>query len=122
MTPEEQRIAIAEACGWTEIHTVPYQGGVWGETAPFGLFGTKDSTCVRQGQRVPNYLNDLNAMSSAEETLTESQQDLFGGFLYSGKVCLFQDFCTGRMVFRFAHAPAAKRAEAFLRAIGKWKE
>lgn len=41
MTPEAQRIAIAEACGWQLL------GGMWHH--PIGGF-------------IPDYLNDLNAM------------------------------------------------------------
>jgi len=44
MTPEQQRVAIAEACGWT----------VW--------------SCG-----VPDYLNDLNAMHDAEKVLGEKR-------------------------------------------------
>ena len=47
MTPEEQRVAIAEACGWK----TEYRDSVSSVTA------------------LPNYLNDLNAMHDAEKML-----------------------------------------------------
>jgi hypothetical protein len=53
MTPEAQRIAIAEACGWMEIKE--YQHLLWG-------FHPKEGF---QEAPVPDYLNDLNAIQSA---------------------------------------------------------
>jgi len=47
MTPEAQRIAIAEACGWK----TEYRDAVSSVTA------------------LPDYLNDLNAMHEAEKVL-----------------------------------------------------
>jgi hypothetical protein len=51
MTQEEQRTAIAEACGWK----TGYRDAVSSVTA------------------LPNYLNDLNAMHEAEKVLTSEQ-------------------------------------------------
>jgi hypothetical protein len=52
MTPEQQRIAIAEACGWTDTQIID------------GKYGQTD---------VPDYLNDLNACHEMEEVLTSEQ-------------------------------------------------
>lgn len=54
MTPEQQRIAIAQACGWTDT---PIVGGKYGQAD------------------VPDYLEDLNAMHEAEKVLTHEQFD-----------------------------------------------
>jgi hypothetical protein len=51
MTPEEQRIAIAEACGWKTGYRDPE---AW--------------------HPLPDYLNDLNAMHEAKKTLNLHQQ------------------------------------------------
>lgn len=54
MTPEEKRIAIAEACGWKNLRTEEFLCRLIlvGDTA--------------EGARaVPDYLNDLNAMQCA---------------------------------------------------------
>ena len=100
MTPEQQRIAIAEACGWTDTQIID------------GKYGQTD---------VPNYLNDLNAMHEAEKVLTVAQRITYanqiGVILSGGSV--------GRAIpnWWFIHeATASQRAEAFLRTIGKWEE
>ena len=94
MTPEQQRIAIAEACGWK-----PNGLGEW-----FSPIGDLENS-------IPNYLNDLNAMHEAEKILTESQQDKYYTKLsYTGTW------------FECLHSTASQRAEAFLRTIGKWKD
>ena len=100
MTPEQQRIAIAEACGWTDTQIID------------GKYGQTD---------VPDYLNDLNAMHKAEKVLTVAQRITYAnqiGVVLSGE-------SVGRAIpnWWFIHeATAAHRAEAFLRAIGKWEE
>lgn len=55
MTPEEQRVAIAEACGFSD--------------------GRMDCT------QLPDYINDLNAMHKAEKNLTMPQIETFGKLL-----------------------------------------
>jgi hypothetical protein len=110
MKPEAQRIAIAEACGW---------GG--------------DGKCIRdvikrhdeQTQRayyqdrplpkggVPDYLNDLNAMHEAENTLNVSDEQITYWQNTLQLVCDRHNTIT-------LMATAAQRAEAFLRTIGKW--
>ena len=123
MTPEEQRIAIAEACGWTCC------GCVEGCT-PHGLspsFSVHDYSFkevmameVPIGD-LPDYLNDLNAMHEAEKLLTEDQISNYGSFL-KGKdnetVSLYAP--EHREIAKVAMATAAQRAEAFLRTIDKW--
>ncbi len=90
MTPEAQRIAIAEACGWR-----------W--------------TDVGNGQRLlklpanwnvslPDYLNDLNAMHKAEKILTEDQK-----FDFICSLIKVMDTALPLVVF----ATATQRAEAF---------
>jgi len=109
MTVEQINVAIAEACGWHREWTI---GGV-------RVQRWVDDKGVMRGA-LPNYTTDLNAMHEAMSTLTKVQREHFGGFLYAGRVCSFQDFCTGGMVFGFAHKTAAQFAEAFLRTLGKW--
>ena len=107
MTPEAQRIAIAEACGWTNVaprivKNVKHQGdditvGIWSDNG-----------------WIPNYLNDLNAMHDAEKVLPAGQWDRYAQWL--------RELTSSNRRFLIAHATASQRAEAFLRAIGKWKE
>lgn len=51
MTPEAQRIAIAEACGWAHASVGPFAH--------------------------PDYLTDLNAMHEAEKVLTNAQRERY---------------------------------------------
>ena len=67
MNDTEQRIAVAEACGWTRLRSHPLSrwlsphGGSWYDA--------------------PNYINDLNAMHEAEKTLTDDQLITYEGWL-----------------------------------------
>lgn len=107
MTPEAQRIAIAEACGWTEIRMCSCK------IIPRGKF--KIDGVIRD-EHLPDYLNDLNAMHAAENSLDQKQRHRFPAEL-AGAVS--PDSMTR---FDLCHATAAQRAEAFLRTIGKWDE
>ena len=94
MTPEHQRIAIAEACGWTTKHK-----GLWVER-------------LQTYAALPNYLNDLNAMHELEGILTNEQIEVYCSFLQKPQWGIWWGI----------HATASQRAEAFLRTIGKWEE
>lgn len=104
MTKEQQRVAIAEACGWTCD-----RDGNWKDAnRKYGINGCP-----------PNYLNDLNAMHEAEKSLTREQAVMHGDLLAVecgyGKKGEFN-------FYDAAHATAAQRAEAFLRTLNLWKE
>lgn len=110
MTPEQQRIAIAEACGWTGI-IVSYSGALMG-FAPF------NPEYDEQWQAVPNYPEDLNAMHEAEKVLTPQQTPCYVATLIT--VC---GSAGNRAIgWPYITATAAQRAGAFLRTIGKWKD
>ena len=100
MKPEQQRIAIAEACGWK-----PDKRGL-GWLSPHGCYEPE-----------PDYLNDLNAMHEAEKVLTEDQREQYLNSLY--KVCNPDSMLND--AWNLNCATAAQRAEAFLRTIGKWE-
>ena len=93
MNPEQQRVAIAEACGWLKVHGHSVAG-------------------------IPDYLNDLNAMHDAEETLQESQRVTYSNELYD--LAVEHQLKTGK--WSYLSMTASQRAEAFLRTIGKWEE
>jgi hypothetical protein len=119
MTPEQQRIAIAEACGWTrEYADVPtwnnslnsYQGGY--EPVQTLLF-RKERKCFI-AENLPDYLNDLNAMHEAEKSLWKRND---------WSVCKYQETLQTQAMATASwtwHSTATQRAEAFLRTIGKW--
>lgn len=99
MSEQEINEAIAEACGR--------------ERNPDG--GWYPDNGLRVGtQAIPDYCTDLNAMHEAEKVLTEDQFKMYTHWLeklmpnteYRSLLC----------------APSSRRAEAFLRAMGKWEE
>ena len=65
LTPEQKRIAIAEACGWKQM---PEPGaGPYGEYIERCWISPTGEQNVR-GIYLPNYPADLNAMHEAEST------------------------------------------------------
>ena len=113
MTPEKQRIAIAEACGWRHVCPIGrLDGWAWG--FPPGQIGGKSIA-------IPDYLNDLNAMHEVEKLkvcYSEEIQEEYAENLL--KVVYKQFGYSGAN--QTIHASATQRAEAFLRTIGKWEE
>jgi len=128
MTPQQQRIAIAEACGITVIKT------------PFTPSLVKAKGCVFTDEardewrkaypnsagvyRLPDYLNDLNAMHEAEQVLTPKYQPAKGESQW-GDYLGWLGFCgenKTREVYECVTATAAQRAKAFLRTLGLWQE
>ena len=107
MKPEEQRITIAEACGWThfEPDTIQYTArradGKWGE--------------------IPYYLNSLDAMHEAEKVLNDGQFEEFIYRLCAGEKWKRAELNILDAIFT-AKASAAQRAEAFLKTLSLWKD
>ena len=98
MNHEQQRIAIAKACGYT------LSGGLEWWTNNDGVH-----------DEPPDYLNDLNAMHEAEKV-----------FLKMETLCFWETYSnrltTSLGCLDIFHATATQRAEAFLRTIGKWED
>jgi hypothetical protein len=116
MTPEAQRIAIAEACGWQ-----------WDKGAGFPhpdvcLWArTFDSVC----HRLPDYLNDLNAMREVEDSIAIFKRGFYNAALSKCAVNdrnLSSTIRDPDWIFQLLHASASQRAEAFLKTIGKWSD
>ncbi len=128
MTLEAQRVAIAEMVGWTRISKgTPISSGNQLLGSKSYCMGTppqdKDKPEDEQAyERVPDYLNDLNAMFEAEKSLDvnvssgDSPRYVYARYLYD--IVANQEHGE-RQPFR---ATAAQRAEAFLRTVGKWVE
>jgi hypothetical protein len=104
MNTEKQRIAIAEACGWTDVKGTK---GVHPK-ARFKGCGYADDWIA-----LPDYLTDLNAMHEVEKLLTEDQAEKFRAWLLK---------LNGYNHDRVVSCTAAQRAEAFLRTVGKWED
>jgi len=109
MKPEQQRIAIAEACGWFHMNSCWH--------FPNGAKATADGG----PDNVPDYLNDLNAMHEAEQTLWQKNWASRHDFV--DKLSRIISPTHGHHLqsgIDLLDATAAERAEAFLRTIGKW--
>ncbi len=75
LTPEEKRIAIAEACGFiaTKEDQFPCRK-IWVKpTESIGTYWTAGD--------LPDYLNSLDAMHEAEKTLTRDKLDRYADIL-----------------------------------------
>lgn len=120
MSPENQRIAIAEICGWHgPFHekTQSLMTNWWSRDK--GIWWLHpDGTSLVMASSVPDYVNDLNAMHAAEDAAIKLSNA--GGQPFS--VLGYHD----RLIARHGTAgailsSAAQRAEAFLRTLG-WED
>lgn len=102
MKPEQQRIAIAEACGWKQI-----PDGRWKLDGKVELF-------------LPNYLNDLNAMNSA--VLQKFNGPAHEGWAFIDNLRVACGIPHSSACMALVCATAAERAEAFLRTLNLWKQ
>jgi hypothetical protein len=116
MTPEKQRIAIAEACGWDYHNRHPIHGK---QSIKSWYYRDSDIT-VSDKSSLPDYLNDLNAMHQAEKVLTPHDNDRMTGWLLM--LLGEENQAAIRSFTAVRQATAAQRAEAFLRTIGKWED
>ena len=109
MTPDEIDTAIAEFRGWTNIHSVAESKRLYG-------FRPKSEDWKYRLEAVPQFHKCLNAMHDAENSLNQEQAE---DYLQSLSEL---DFISGGGGWVNACAPASERAEAFLRAVGRWQE
>jgi hypothetical protein len=116
MKPESQRIAIAEACGWS-IHQIKVTGLKDIAILPPGV-SIKDEGAVWKYCSIdlPDYLNSLDAMHEAEKVMNDEQMELY--WLELNK--LLDVWTRGRRTWVF-ESPASIRAQAFLRTLGLWR-
>lgn len=134
MNEIKQRIAIAKACGWDE------------ESARRGFKTVRREIdgvmCSQISDKLPDYLNDLNAIVQAVLGRFQTDENLL-----SVRPLNYEDdgdavetrgkyerhlYRTLRRItpngegtltdFDLANAPAPQRAEAFLRTLGLWEE
>jgi len=105
MSPTMQRIAIAEACGWTHTKTINNP-----DETPYG---SHPDSSEEWALPMPDHLNDRNAMHKALMTLTARQGNDLCGYLNMMGINGDWELVT---------APLELLAEAFLRTIDKWEE
>jgi hypothetical protein len=117
MTADQQRIAIAEACGWTNFNSGTHKGAI--------QYGQPPNS-PHNSWELPNYLNDLNACHKMEQVLTYEQKEQFVFWMNhihpSADIHHSDAHKDFRLeVFSLVHSPASQRSEAFLRTLGLWK-
>jgi hypothetical protein len=114
MTPEQQRIAIAEACGW-KVHPKDR----------FIVIPPNAPHSVQPLHTLPDYLNDLNAMHEAEKLLIFSTRQQYYQKLVevvSGFIGVPEPAPYRVADIECCRATAAQRAEAFLRTLNLWND
>jgi hypothetical protein len=104
LTPEQKRIAIAEACG---IAVIPCTctASPWKDAAT--------------SKHIPDYLNDLNAMASAEKTVFGSSTLWLDFSIALMRVLECAEMSELDGMTCVLQSTAAQRADAFLIAIGR---
>jgi hypothetical protein len=115
MTPEAQRIAIAEACGITQISS-----DWWG----WIFAGIEYPGDLPPHVKVPDYLNDLNAMHEAEEGshIFQSWRDS-ERWLDELELAVIGRKAESRPDLSFVfRAKAPQRARAFLKTLYLWQD
>lgn len=125
MSDEEMIVAIAESQGCKNVHRWSWK---YRASCPPDYNGSDD---------LPDYLNDLNAINNVIKTIPETMRDAFHDNLHVICMNVGRQFERGwfeRMeisedigfcsttCFHALTATAKQRAEAYLRAIGRWKE
>jgi hypothetical protein len=111
MTPEQQRIKIAEVRGWNPS---PLSKGKWCHDSNLSMAKNGAYSVWVGIDSLPNYLNDLNAMHDAESALNLNQWDAYESHLKS--------ITAQAGIYSPIRAAAAQRAEAFLRTLSLWTE
>ena len=114
MTQQEQRIAIAEWMGWTNISQ--YENSIWG-TPPQGLPERKGGMAVLDFE-TDDYPNDLNAMHEAEKKLGDWTMPMEAGTLVDKYLLKLVDVCSdAQPEIYYVHATSAQRSEALCRTL-----
>jgi hypothetical protein len=108
MTPKQQRIAIAEACGWTGISD-------WGAGGINGKHPKEPWTEV-----IPDYLNDLNAIHSA--VLQKFNGPAHEGWAFIDNLRVACGIPHSSACMALVCATASQRAKAFLKTLNLWKQ
>lgn len=112
MTQDEKQIAIAEACGATNI-----------KHQPFGVI-----RCDFPGwsyRIMPDYFGSLDAMHEAEKVFADNSQQahrFLDALITEVRKEEPDPSTNAAAVFFIVHATAAQRAEAFGRTLNLWTE
>lgn len=114
MTNLEINVAISESCGW-------YKDRNWDINH---LWSHPDVLGSAKEDELPDCANDLCEIHKAVKTLSQEHYDGFDGFTANlARVTHGDTAPIDGWKFRpMQEATSRQRSEAFLRAIGKWKE
>ena len=119
MSPEKQRVAIAQACGWKDCDINWLR-------KPALLLGSKptfsDGKIISYlvDQTIPDYLNDLNACHQMEKTLTQEQMIDYSRHVGKAVTIHLPASRAAWMDFKLINATAAQKSKAFLRTLDLW--
>jgi len=114
MTPDQQRIAIAKACGRKRHSELP---DAWCTPQQ------NDCPLVSDLVELPDYLTDLNAMHEAEKALNHDNAREYCSRVaaITGQEFAQKDGRALPIIGTILHATAAQRACAFLETLGLWE-
>jgi|688.fasta_scaffold480956_3 hypothetical protein len=124
MTDEQINTAIAEHCGWKNLHKIPQIASLHS-----GWSGIKPDT--GNDEFIPDYCNDLNAMHEAEKELYANECSMYFRILSKvhptfGILPEWMDIDHEEEqaweYFQLLHTTASQRAEAFVKTINKWED
>ena len=123
MTDEQINIAIAESMEWK------WDSSTFQKDRKRLIHHTSGKVCIvwgdgsLGGDKIPNYISDLNACHECVKTLTDAQRTTYREHLskiwtrdYNSRCGLFPRHDDS------VNATARQRCEAYLRTIEKWKE
>lgn len=121
MTQEKHRVAIATACGWTDIRRQNLYAG------DRDLYGNKLKGGEKHRHRLPDYLGDLNAMQEVKKVLWDKGLMLefvnqLVGITCSAMGFLYDKVTANDHLIFIANATAEQESEAFLRTLGLWED
>lgn len=130
MSPESQRIAIAKVCGWKQTQVPDGLSFSEPKVPKFRIMWVKDENLITQTIKLPDYLNDLNAMHEAEKCLFQSKPGYYNRSYFFALVNIIYNFDpseTGwdgdaRVCCKVTHSSASQRAEGFLRTLNLWED
>jgi len=111
MSPPEQRVKIAELCGWKFDGTRPDGERMWCSPTEVWKFtnGETGGPCKRISDNLPDYLNDLNAMQQTHQVLHDAER-------FEEYVRILASLSKGHTtsIVKVAEATAEQQAEAFV--------
>lgn len=113
MSPEKQRVALAEFAGWLEI-TPETTGVIWPsvEYSNTSTAGFMYLPGTKVGTMPPDYLRDLNAIHDLFQLFSDSQYE---SYRIQIRLIMHRDIT-------LREPSASQKAEAILVAIRKWEE